>query len=75
MNILDYHAPLKKRVLRAINAPCITKQLRKAIMKRLQIEKIYFTRQTDKSLKAHKKQKYFVSRLCKKELNFFFLIV
>ena len=34
MKTLNQHAPLKKKVLRANNAPYITKKLRKAIMKR-----------------------------------------
>ena len=33
MNLLVNHAPLKKNILRANNEPCITKKLRKAIMK------------------------------------------
>ena len=40
MNLLDHHAPLKKRILRANNAPYIAKTLRKAIVKRTQLEKI-----------------------------------
>ena len=40
MNLLDHHAPLKKKILRANNVPCITKKLRKAIMKRSQLENI-----------------------------------
>ena len=40
MNLLDHHAPLKKKILRADNAPYVTKKLRKAIMKRSQLGKI-----------------------------------
>ena len=72
MNLLDHHAPLKKKILRANNAPYITKKLRKAIMKRSQLENIYSKTLTEKSLKAYKKQKNYVSRLYKKERKMFF---
>ena len=61
MRLLDHHAPLKKKVLRANNAPYITKKLRKAIMKRSQLEKIALKTLSEKSLKAYRKQK----KLCK----------
>ena len=38
MRLLDHHAPLKKKVLKANNAPYITKKLRIAIMERSQLE-------------------------------------
>ena len=72
MNLLDHHAPLKKKVLRANNEPYITKKLRKAIMKSSQLESIYRETLTEKSLKAYKKQKNYVSRLYKKERKTFF---
>ena len=72
MNFLDHHAPLKKKILRANNAPYITKKLRKAIMKRSQLESIYSKTLTEKSLKAYKKQKNYVSRMYKKERKMFF---
>ena len=72
MNFLDHHAPLKTKILRANNAPYITKKLRKAIMKRSQLENIYCKTLTEKSLKAYKKQKNYVSRLYKKERKMFF---
>ena len=40
MNLLDHRAPLKKKILRANNAPYITTELRKTIMKRSQLENI-----------------------------------
>ena len=72
MNLLDHHATLKKKTLRANNAPYITKKLRKTIMKRSQLENIYSKTLTEKSLKAYKKQKNYVSRLYKKERKMFF---
>ena len=38
MRLLDHHTPLKKKVLKANNAPYITKKLRIAIMERSQLE-------------------------------------
>ena len=72
MRLLDHHAPLKKKFLRANNAPYITKKLRKAIMKRCQLEKTYFKTFSEKSLKAYRKQKNYVSRLYKKERKIVF---
>ena len=72
MRLLDHHAPLKKKVLRANNVPYITKKLRKAIMKRSQLEKIYLKTLSEKSLKVYRKQKNYVSRLYKKERKIFF---
>ena len=72
MNLLDHHAPSKKKLLRANNAPYIAKKLRKAIMKRSQLEHIYTKTLTEKSLKVYKKQKNYVRRLYKKERKMFF---
>ena len=72
MNLLDHHAPLKKKILRANNAPYIIKKLRKAIMNRSQLEKIHKKTLTEKSLKVYKKEKNYVSRLFKKERKMFF---
>ena len=52
MNLPDHHAPLKEKILRANNAPCITKKRRKTIMKRSQLENINRKTLTEKSLKA-----------------------
>ena len=72
LNLPDHHAPLKNKILRANNAPYITKNLKKAIRKRSQLENIYSKTLTEKSLKAYKKQKNCVSRLYKKERKMFF---
>ena len=64
--------PLKKKILRANNAPYLTKKLKKVIMKRSQLEKIHWKTLTEKFLKAYKKQKNYVSRLYKKKRKMFF---
>ena len=49
----------------------VTKALRKAIMRRSKLEKIYFKKQTNESLKAYKKQKIIkASVIKKKEKNY-----
>ena len=51
LGVLNEHAPLKKKVLRANHAPYVTKALRKAIMKSSYLEKLYFKKKTTESLK------------------------
>ena len=42
ISTLDKHAPLRKKVLRANQAPYMIKTLRKAIMRRSQLQTMYF---------------------------------
>ena len=42
LKALDKHAPVKKKVVRASHAKYISKPLRKSIMKRSYLEKVYF---------------------------------
>lgn len=55
LNMLDHHVPLKRKVLRANNAPYSTKQLRCRIMRRSQLEKICLKALTNKSLISYEK--------------------
>ena len=50
----------------------VTEALRKAIMKRSQLEKIYFKKRTQESFKKYKKQKNYCSRLYKRDGKSFF---
>ena len=50
----------------------ISKTLRKTIMRRSYLEKIYFKKRTDQSLTAYMKQKNYCSRLYKKDRKNFF---
>ena len=70
-DLLNKHAPIKKNVVRANHAPYITKTLRKAIMKRSYLKKVYFKKKTTDSLIKFKKQKNYCSRLYKKGRNSF----
>ena len=69
---MNKHDPLKRKVLRANHAPYVTKPLRKAIMKRSYLEKLYFKKKTTESLKNYKKHKSFSSKLHKKERKKYF---
>ena len=57
LKVLNIHAPLKRKLLRANHAPNISKTLRKATKRRSCLEKIYFKKRTDQSLKTYRKQK------------------
>ena len=72
LRILNQHAPLKSKLLRANHASYISKPLRKAIMKRSYLENLYFKRRRDHSLRNYKKEKNYCSRLYKKERKNFF---
>ena len=72
LDTLNHHAPVKRKLLRANHAPYITKTLRKAIMRRSNLQTEYFKTRTPKSLKKYRKQKNYCSRLYKKERKTFF---
>ena len=57
LKVLDKHAPVKKKVVTANYAKYISKPIRKAIMKRSYLEKVYFKKQATQSLERYKKQK------------------
>ena len=65
--MLNAHAPLKKKVVRANEVPYMTKALRKAIATRSRLENRYHKNKSGESLRAYKKQKNFCSRLYKNE--------
>ena len=64
---LNEHALLKKKFLWANHAPQMTKSLRKAIMRRSELESNYFKNSTIENKAKYKKQKKFCSKLYKKE--------
>ena len=67
LETLNVHAPIKKKLLRANHVPYMTKALRKAIMKRSELESKYLKNRTNENLKSYKKQRNFCSKLYKKE--------
>ena len=72
LKVLEKHAPIKRKTVRANQAPYITKALRKAMMKRSELETKFYKTKTQSSYRAYKKQKNFVSRLYKKERKCFY---
>ena len=69
LEILNIHTPIKKKLLRANHVPYMAKALRKAIMKRFELESKYVESKTSENLRSHKKQRNFCSKLYKKEKN------
>ena len=72
LRVLEKHAPMKKKVLRANDKPYMTKTLRKAIMRRSSLKNKYLKVKSDESLKAFKKQKNYTRRLAKRERTKYF---
>ena len=72
LSVLDNHAPLKKKVVRANHMPYMTKQLRKAIMKRSALEKKYYKSKRLDDKQAFKKQRNYCNRLYKREKRNYF---
>ena len=63
LEVLDKHAPTKTKILRANHLSYISKALRKAIMKRSYLEKLFFKIRTENSLKTYTRQKNYCSKL------------
>ena len=66
-NVLDKHAPKKRKAIRANSKPYVTKAMRKAIMKRSELATKYCSKPTMENQRAFKKQRNFCNRLYKKE--------
>ena len=67
LRVLEKHAPMKQKVLRANDKPYMTKVLRKAIMRRATLKSKFLKNKTDDSLKEFKKHKNYTKRLAKRE--------
>ena len=72
LSVVEKKAPLKKKLLRANHAPYMTKTLRKAIMRRSELETKFHKAKSTENLINYKKQKNFVSRLYKREKKSFY---
>ena len=59
--VLNKHAPLKKKHLRANHASYVSKSMQKAIMRRSYLEIVYFRKRTDQSLRAYKKNRKIIA--------------
>ena len=51
LEVLNTHAPIKRKLLRANHVPYMTKALREAIMKRSELENNYVKNKTNENLK------------------------
>ena len=61
--VLNKHAPLKKKFIRGNHVPCMTKNLRRAIMKLSQLENKYISNSTIENMSKYKRHKNFCSKL------------
>ena len=61
------HTPYKTKVIRANHKPYVTKLLRKAIMKRSNLENKFYKNRSEPNRRALKKQKNYCNRLYKQE--------
>ena len=75
LNVLDKHAPMKRKLLRANHSCYISKPLRKAITRRSHLENVYYKNKSEESFKAYKKQKNFAADSIKKKENGFSIIL
>ena len=72
LKTLDDHAPTKTKVIRANHKPYVTKEMRKAIMLRSQLQNKVFSNGTDEYKRAFKHQKNYCNRLYKRERRRFY---
>ena len=72
IEVLEKHAPLKRKLIRYNHSEYVSKSLRKAIMKRSELETRFHKTRLYKDKLTYKKQKNFVSRLYKKERRLFY---
>ena len=66
MGILDKHAPLKTKYIRANDQPFMTKELRKEHMKRSRLRNKYLKNRTETNKLAYKKQRNLCVNFLKK---------
>ena len=66
------HAPIKNKIVRANHAAYVTKTMRKAILKRTELQHRYFKIRSSENLKLFKRQRNFCSRLYKRERKKYF---
>ena len=72
LKVLEKHAPMKQKVLRANDKPFMTKALRNAIMRRSVLRNKYLKDGSDESLRIFKKHKNYTKRLAKRERTKYF---
>ena len=71
IQVLNNHAPAKKKIVRFSNSPFMTKTLRKAIMHRSRLKNIYIRKRNDKNWENNKQRNFFVDLLRKTKTEYF----
>ena len=69
LEVLNTHAPIKRKLLWANHFPYMTKTRTKAIMKRSEPENKFTKYKASENLKCYEKQRNFSCKLYKKEQN------
>ena len=72
LKVLNKHAPLKRKFFRVNHSPYMTKNLRKAIMKRSLLENKYVSNSIVEKMSKYKNHKNFCSKLYKIERKKFY---
>ena len=67
LDVLNTHAPSKKKIIRANQKPYVTKKLRKAIMLRSKLENIFYKNRSDENKHFLRRQRNYCNRLYKRE--------
>ena len=70
--IINAHAPLKKKYLRANHATFVTKEFRKAAMKRAILRNVYFKKRTEATKAAYNYQRNICVSLLRKSKRSYF---
>ena len=72
LTVLDKHAPIRKKYLRANHPNFVTKHLKKAIMKRSKLRNDYLKDRNDASQSAYRKQRNLCVTLLRKSRKQYF---
>ena len=72
LKVLEKHAPLKTKIIRGNHASYMNTALRKAIMKRTQLQNKFYKSKKHDDLKAFRKQRNYASRLYKKQRKLYY---
>ena len=75
MKTLKRHVPMKNKLVRVNEVPYMTKALRKAIMKRPELESKYLKNKSYQNMKIYKKQKIFAANYIKWKENFILKLI
>ena len=72
LKVLSKNSPIKKRYVRANEAPFMNKVLKNAIMKRSQLRNVFLKKKTLESQVAYNKQRNYFTSLLRKEKQSYF---